>query len=208
MNAERETGNDMNPSRIPRRERGAVLIVALMFLVILTLLGISSMTSATFEERMAGNSRDYNIALQAAEAAIKDAEYDLNNIVMTGFTGFRSISGQTGFGTGAGTNDGTCSVAAGPKGPGLCMPTATLTSPWAAVAFTTTDNISVPYGTFTGASTLPFLGVSQQPRYIITGYKMLTPFDSDPVYYYEVTARAWGANTNTQVTLQTFFRKP
>ena len=40
-------------------------------------LGLSAMTATTLEEKMAGNSRDYNMALQAAEAALRDAEADL-----------------------------------------------------------------------------------------------------------------------------------
>lgn len=57
----------------PVREQGFSLIVALVFLIILAMLGVTAATVATQEERMAGHTRDRNIALQAAEAAINDA---------------------------------------------------------------------------------------------------------------------------------------
>ena len=57
-------------------QHGAVLVTALVFLVILTLLGITSMSTNTLEERMAGNSQDINRAFQAAESGLSAAFYD------------------------------------------------------------------------------------------------------------------------------------
>ena len=68
----------------PRRQHGAVLIVALLFLVILTMLGLTAMSGTTMEERMAGNTRDINVALQAAEAALRDARRDINGMPLFG----------------------------------------------------------------------------------------------------------------------------
>lgn len=62
-----------------RRERGASLIVALIFLVIMAMLGITVANVTNLEERMAGNTRDRDLALQAAEAALRDAEVRLVN---------------------------------------------------------------------------------------------------------------------------------
>ena len=39
------------------------------------------MTSTTFEERMAGNSRDINLAFQGAEAGLRDAEERLRVLI-------------------------------------------------------------------------------------------------------------------------------
>lgn len=57
-----------------RRQSGTVLLVSLIVLLVMTLLGVASMRGATLEERMAGNWRDQNIALQAAEAALRAGE--------------------------------------------------------------------------------------------------------------------------------------
>src|SRR3569832_2459392 len=62
----------------PHRQAGAVLIVSLLMLLIMTLLGITAMNSTTLEEKMAGNMRDRNTAMQASEAALKAAEAALS----------------------------------------------------------------------------------------------------------------------------------
>lgn len=58
-------------------QRGATLMVALIFLIVLALLGISAVQNNTFQEKMAGNSRDRELAFEAAEAAIRDASTNL-----------------------------------------------------------------------------------------------------------------------------------
>lgn len=56
------------------KQRGSILIVSLMILVVLTMIGVSSMTTSSLQERMAGNFRDRQIAFQAAETALAYAE--------------------------------------------------------------------------------------------------------------------------------------
>lgn len=58
-------------------QRGVTLIVALIFLAILMLLGVTVAQTTSMEERMAGNTRDRDLAFQSAEAALEDAEADL-----------------------------------------------------------------------------------------------------------------------------------
>lgn len=53
---------------------GSVLIVSLLFLLVLTLIGITSMQGTSLEEKMAGNTRGGTLAFQAAEAALRDGE--------------------------------------------------------------------------------------------------------------------------------------
>ena len=53
-----------------RRQRGAVLIVALVLLVILTLLGVSMMNTTKLEERMAANIQEATQAFQSAETGL------------------------------------------------------------------------------------------------------------------------------------------
>ena len=52
--------------RPPHAQQGAVLITSLIFLVILTMLAVSSMSTNTLEERMAANAVENNIVFQAA----------------------------------------------------------------------------------------------------------------------------------------------
>ncbi|MDD2663577.1 MAG: PilX N-terminal domain-containing pilus assembly protein [Dechloromonas sp.] len=56
-----------------QQQMGVALLVALIFLVVLTLLGISVYWTSTADERMARNFRDKEIALLGAEAAMNEA---------------------------------------------------------------------------------------------------------------------------------------
>jgi type IV pilus assembly protein PilX len=60
-----------------RQQRGAVLIVSLLLLLVMTLLGLGAAQSTRLQERMAGNQRDVELALQGAESALRAAEYQL-----------------------------------------------------------------------------------------------------------------------------------
>lgn len=55
-------------------QRGATLIIALIMLLLLTIIGLSSMRGTSLQESMAGNMRDSNLALQAAEAGLRKGE--------------------------------------------------------------------------------------------------------------------------------------
>jgi type IV pilus assembly protein PilX len=51
-------------TKTPSRQRGAALVVALIMLLVMTVLGITAMQVTRMEERMAGNSRDVNLAFR------------------------------------------------------------------------------------------------------------------------------------------------
>lgn len=55
-------------------QRGAVLIVALVMLLVLTLIGVSGMGSVTLEEKMVSNMQNANKSFQGAEAALNECE--------------------------------------------------------------------------------------------------------------------------------------
>ena len=59
------------------RQRGAVLYIALILLLILTIIGIAAARLQTGEAVMARNDHNHQLALQAAEAALRDAEINL-----------------------------------------------------------------------------------------------------------------------------------
>lgn len=64
-----------------QNQRGAVLIISMIILLLLTILGVTSMRTTQLEERMAGNARDRHVAFEAAEAALIDAETFVQAIV-------------------------------------------------------------------------------------------------------------------------------
>lgn len=68
--------------RAPRhRQRGAVLYIALIMLVLIALLGIVAMQVSGLQEKMAANYRNTNLAFQNAENRASTAECFLDNLV-------------------------------------------------------------------------------------------------------------------------------
>lgn len=55
-------------------QRGMALLVSLVFLLLLTLIGISSMQNANLQEKMASSVTQRNQSFQAAEAALRIGE--------------------------------------------------------------------------------------------------------------------------------------
>jgi type IV pilus assembly protein PilX len=58
----------------PARQRGAILFIALILLLVMTLLILASVRGTVMQERMASNLYDRSLAFQAAEAALREAE--------------------------------------------------------------------------------------------------------------------------------------
>ncbi|MCA1779972.1 MAG: hypothetical protein LC637_11490 [Xanthomonadaceae bacterium] len=73
-----------SPSRAPvalRSNRGAALFISLMFLIILTLIGLSAANVGVLQERMAGSVRETNEAFQRAESTLREIEAQLATTV-------------------------------------------------------------------------------------------------------------------------------
>jgi len=66
---------------IPRtdQQHGASLIMVMMILIIVSLLGVGGAQIALMSERGARNDRDLQVAWQAAESALLDAEFDMTD---------------------------------------------------------------------------------------------------------------------------------
>lgn len=173
------------------RERGVSLVLVMIFLVILSMLGISAMQSSTLSSRIARNETDRNVAFQAAESALRDAENDIayrrfDRTACTPSTmGCRTFEGLLNFDVAC--TDGLCDT----------VGAALATNIWETAAIWATTGSSVAYGTHTGAAGLPL--VFRQPRYIIEGFQ--TGLDGSTVY--RVTAVGFGASESTQIMLQT-----
>ncbi|MBK6650863.1 MAG: pilus assembly protein [Betaproteobacteria bacterium] len=59
------------------RQRGISLIMVLLVLVLVALTALSASRSALFNETVTGNEADYNRAMAAAEALVRDAQIDI-----------------------------------------------------------------------------------------------------------------------------------
>lgn len=54
-------------------ERGTALIMSLVILMLLTILGITAMSTASLEEKMSGNTQETTRSFEAAESGLNDA---------------------------------------------------------------------------------------------------------------------------------------
>lgn len=66
------------------KQRGAVLLVGLLILLILTVLGLTSSNVSMMQERMAGNVSETNIAFQSAENILREVEQRLTQLAAGG----------------------------------------------------------------------------------------------------------------------------
>jgi len=62
-----------------KQNHGSVLVISLLVLLVLTILGVTALDTTVMEERMSANTRQRNVAYQAAETALKEAEQWLAN---------------------------------------------------------------------------------------------------------------------------------
>ena len=60
-----------------QKQRGFVLLTSIIFLIVLSLLGVMALRGSLFEERMSANERDRSLAREYAELALRDAERDI-----------------------------------------------------------------------------------------------------------------------------------
>ncbi|MGO4700042.1 pilus assembly PilX family protein [Dyella sp. 2RAB6] len=76
--------HDARPIAGPARQRGIVLVLALIFLLLATLLATGAVGQALLLERMAGGQRNAQLASIAAESALRGAQWRLWKGAATG----------------------------------------------------------------------------------------------------------------------------
>ena len=166
---------------------GISLVIVMIFLVILSLLGVSAIQTSTLSSRIARNEADRSLAFQAAEAALRDGELDVRNQRFDRSKCKPSIPGCRAnliqFKT---RSDAACTL-------GLCAFQDGV-APWEIASRWSTSGASISYGTYSGAAALPL--VNRQPRYLIEAL----PLTDAPTY--RITAVGFGASSTTQVMLQ------
>ncbi len=179
-------------------QRGFVLIVALVLLLILTILGLAAAQSTSLEERMAGNARNRDMAFQAAEAALRAAESCLS----TGLAICTSFS-----------NNANGTYLFDPTNP---PPPSTLTTPlWEVNGFWSNPANVLSYSTITG-SNLP--QVALQPEIIIEELPAVAApggnigqqqfgGGSPTIQLYRITAFGTGGDNSATAMLQSVYQQ-
>jgi type IV pilus assembly protein PilX len=212
--------------RFPQRarQRGAVLVVALIFLILLTLLAIGASSGSLLQQRMVAATRSAQLASLSADTALRGAEWRIwNTSSVVGGTlqcDAANINATTGcvkydpesalYGTGG-------AVAQFRTGNNAWLSTGIAYTglPGASNDFT---NVPIPSNGYTASA-----NVAENPRYIIEDMGLVKPPGAGPqhesgvtgpnnggagnmnIHIYRVTARATGGNQNTVRVAQSTF---
>lgn len=185
--------------------------MVLMILLVVAVIGLGAAQMSLLGEKSTRFDRDRQVAWEAAEAALVDAQYDIagpntsaNSRVATfapgNLIGFVSDCGS------AATNQG------------LCLPTTSGKPVAYTVDFTATGASAhtVALGTYTGRTFKSGSGIApvQAPRYIIEAIpdvhlqsSVNAPSSLPQPLIYRVTAMGFGPRQDVQVVLQMVFRK-
>ncbi|MFZ3082853.1 pilus assembly PilX family protein [Rhodoferax ferrireducens] len=193
--------------RVRSKQRGFSLITTLILLIVVTVLGIGASQMVLLSERATRFDRDTQIAFQAAEAALIDAEFDIRGPNTSATQRMASFSASSGLGFIDGCGTGASL--------GLCLPVAEGQKPiWYAVDFTddTSSAKTVKFGDFTGrtfATGTSGIRPEMPPRYIIEVLPDKTPGRSASAQktLFRVTAMGFGPRKETQAVVQMIFRK-
>lgn len=172
--------------QFPIKQQGFVLVVSLIFLVIMTVLAVTSIQRATLDEKVSGNLRAQNIAFQAAESALRFCQRDLTLMGLPLDAGVvNTIANNIPI------------VPYPPPDPAVNPPP--LPTKWVNLTdWTSTTSITLP------ANTIPL--VVAQPQCMIEQYTMRGGLKNEVRDAYVITARAVGTTANAVVWLQETIR--
>ena len=187
---------------LPRPVTGGFTLVAiLVMIVVLAFLALAAVGTSIMQERMAGNARDRNVALQAAEAALRDAELDIET----------NLDKASPFA--ANCTGGLC------RAPSLVASGAQSAPMYASIDWAAKSR---PYGSVTGATALKGPNnepLSTPPRYFIEMLGSVPPASGDNPTLgsttiatekglaFRITVRASGVRDSTVVMLQSVYVK-
>ena len=212
--------------RFPQRarERGAVLLVALIFLILLTLLAIGASSGSLLQQRMVAATRSAQLASLSADTALRGAEWRIWNTSSV-------IGGALQCDTTA-INATTGCVKYDPESPlyatgGAVAQFRTGNNAWLSTGIAYTGlpgasndftNVPIPSNGYTASA-----NVAENPRYIIEDMGLVKPPGAGPqhesgvtgpnnggagnmnIHIYRITARATGGNQNTVRVAQSTF---
>jgi len=173
-------------------QSGSTLLIVLILLIVITLLGISSIRGSALQERMVGGAIAQNLAFQAAEAGLRQAEAELVAAAPT-----LPKPGEP-------CKDGYCPRHAASDDP-----------EWLAASFWTSGN-----GFKTGEEIGTGVGKTR-PRYVIEDFGKgenssssatdlagaHPPLADPPPQLYRITAVAGVRNSEVEAMLQSIFRR-
>jgi len=163
-------------------QRGAVLVVSMLLLLVMTILALSISQTTTLEERMAGNTRDMELAFQASEAGVRAGELRLTNVTDPVACGDLTTCDSLTQGTFGAIN-------------------------FSGLLKTWWDSNGVEYGL---AGSHDITEVTEDPKYVVrvrgrTSDTLVV--GGQKVTYYEITSRSYGKTDTSQAVVQSVYAK-
>lgn len=164
----------------PKNQKGVVLVVSLIMLLLMTMLGVSSMKSTILEEKMAGNYKDANMAFQSAEAALRAGEnYLQTTVTLPLFDGATT---------------------------GLYQPTTSGSSRWDAVNWADAGQVIAYAGSLSDVADAPDYIIEELAPVPSPGGSMEAGTVQESQYY-RITSRAVGGTETAVVILQSTYKR-
>ncbi|QJC55839.1 hypothetical protein HC248_01122 [Polaromonas vacuolata] len=206
-------------------QHGAALVVVLLFMLAMTVMALWSANSVSLSERLARQQLDAQVAHEAAEAALRDGEFDLlltNGAIRPGAYCARGDArpiSESIAQFNANCSQGQCAInPARYESSDYKLASASnteLSEPWwpASKGGQWNDNLGskparlaencnfsggVPFGTYTGRPKI--IGVSRQSEYLIEYFRL------GQNNYFRINARGFGRSPNTEIVLQSYFQ--
>lgn len=181
----------LNASGYKQKQQGFTLVMALGFMVFLTLIVLSMVNITSSDEKISRNARDKDVAFAAAEAALRDAEMHVSGRYMwpTNAPKLHQF-------------DSLCTNALCDFG----------TSPinLEQLDFYGSNAIasnSMPIGTVTQSPTIAHMAANNQPRYLIEVVTRNDP-NGQHTYQFRITVQSRGFLPDTRVSLQELYFPP
>lgn len=168
------------------RQTGSALIISLSILLVLTILGVSALSTSSLEEKMAGNTRDAHVAFEVAEEALRSAEAYLESIATTGDF---NDTGTSGLFTEKDSNPEAWSVEAN----------------WSSAATATTNADVARAPQFIIQLLDAKAGQIIDPNMDVNSYNSTSGIGD--VTIFQITARGYGVSPNSRVMLQTYYSR-
>lgn len=175
-----------------KKQSGAVLVVALIMVLLMTIVGLASIRGSGLQEQMAGNMRDRNLAFQASESALREGESLVATAALANVQVFNNTAGLFKF------------------------------DAFSANAMKTTGRKfwaeEFDWTTKAKAYSTDIAHTAEKPSFVLERVETLEPgvsggaidwasvLDTEPEISYRVTARAAGGTTDTVVILQSTYK--
>ena len=178
---------------IGRNDKGSILVVGMLTLVLLTVVGLAATMNGSLESEISGNEKSYQQAFYATEVALVAGETTVDALAKRAALNEGTTPGR--YATGSLSFDHTAYQLLKPSG-GSTQP----------VKWDNTDSTAVPTSVLSGVTT--------SPRYVLVERNFKSDslgrgiaYGTEGIYYFSVMARGTGGSNAAHVLLESVYAK-